>query len=119
MQMERIKNLLHIYSHFQTDIENVKQRQWRDFNVTLAGQGSLLLLLTRDFEEGHFLFAILSFFLWLAGTYFLIEDREVLEVYRAGKDACYNELKKDEEISKILDPPDTPVIRGKYHHRIF
>ena len=65
MQMERIKNLLHIYSHFQTDIENVKQRQWRDFNATLAGQGSLLLLLTRDFEEGHFLFAILSFFLWL------------------------------------------------------
>ena len=59
-----------------------------------------------------------SFFLWLAGTYFLIEDREVLEVYRAGKDACYNELKKDEEFSKILDPPDTPVIRGKYHHRI-
>lgn len=42
--MASAKELLRIYSHFQTDIENVKRRQWRDFNSTLAGQGGILFL---------------------------------------------------------------------------
>ena len=112
-----VEHLLRLYTHFQTDIENVKRRQWRDFNAILAGQGSLLLL-SRDFKEENILFAILSFLLWLAGTYFLIENREVLEVYRTGKGACLKKLKEDDGISNILEPPDTPTIPGKYHHRI-
>lgn len=62
--------------------------------------------------------AILSFLLWLFGTYLLIENREVLEIYRAGKEACLEKLMQDKEIAKILEPPGIPVIRGKYHHRI-
>lgn len=116
-QALEIKDLLHIYSHFQTDIENVKQRQWRDFNATLAGQGGVLFLFDH-FQDDRILFAILSFFLWAAGMWFLIEDREVLAIYRTGKIACLDELKKYEDISKIIDPPGIPEISGKYHHCI-
>jgi hypothetical protein len=113
----QISDLLHIYSHFQTDIENVKQRQWRDFNATLAGQGGLLFLSTQ-FERNDILFATFSFLLWVVGSAFLIENREVLEIYRTGKEACLKGLKKNGDISIIIDPPGIPIIRGKFHHRI-
>jgi len=111
--------LIALLGHFQRDIEQIKQRQWRDFHASLLAQGGLLFL-SKPINEPVLLTG-LSVILWLVGTWFIFEGDYVLnKVYRVLKDGCTEAIgRESKDLLHIIDPKGVPSITGKGRREIY